>query len=214
MVLGEYLWTSPTSIGFGAALSVLAVLTNSVWIMCIDIFVWVFLLLFFRGYSAIAIDHTKIVSPCDGRVMSIDRANGHTTIKMLLHLFDKHVQCAPCSGTVVRQSYKPGSFHPVYLFEKTEFNERLETVIDSPTFGPVTVVQVAGQVAQRIVSFVKTDQNVKQGDPIGLIKFSSRCDLIVPDSPGLSVAVGQNVSIGQIIFRSDPLDFSCSVKVK
>ena len=92
-----------------------------------------------------------------------------------------------------------GSFHPAYLMKKSGYNERLEHQI-STRKGEIKVVQIAGQMARRIVSFKKVGQTLLTGMPLGMIIFGSRVDLIIPKQEfDLHCYLGQKVIGGQTI---------------
>ena len=87
------------------------------------------------------------------------------------------------------------------MFEKSQYNERVETTLQT-VIGNVKVIQIAGLIARRIVSFGSEGQQLKRGDPLGLIKFGSRVDVIVPAHNIAKIAVkeGQSVNIGDTLF--------------
>lgn len=90
-----------------------------------------------------------------------------------------HTQKIPMSGVVKSVTHKQGEFNPAFILEKTEFNERTTTVIETK-HGDVMIVQVAGQLARRIVTMVKPGDAVEVGKTFGIIKFSSQCRVRVP----------------------------------
>jgi phosphatidylserine decarboxylase len=90
-----------------------------------------------------------------------------------------HTQKCPASGTVVSITHKPGEFNPAYILQKTELNERTTTVF-ATKYGLVTVIQVAGQLARRIVTMVQPGDDVDVGKTFGLIKAGSQCRVRAP----------------------------------
>jgi phosphatidylserine decarboxylase len=120
-----------------------------------------------------------MISPCNGRVLKIKEHGTHIQISVFLNIHNIHVQYSPISGKILSILHKEGEFHPAYLFEKSQYNERVETTLGTE-FGNITVVQIAGQVARRIVSFLEKGQSVERGEPLGLIKFGSRVDIWIP----------------------------------
>lgn len=143
-----------------------------------------------------------VACPCDGKVLRIERVRGTLHIAVFLNVHNVHVQYAPFDGVITSMEYKPGTFAPAYLFEKSQYNERLVTTFETAV-GPMTVAQIAGQVARRIVPFHRTGAFVRQGDPFGLIKFGSRVDIWVPDHRVTDVLVkeGDRVRIGEALCR-------------
>lgn len=155
-------------------------------------------LFFFRDVGEI-INHGNhiLAAPCDGRVMAVEEQNGKIRVSVRLSLLDRHVQIVPYSGQVTQVAHKPGTFHPVYFFQKTDLNERLETHILTKA-GTVVVTQIAGQIARRIRSFLEVGQSVKKGDRLGLIEFGSRVDITLPSSSwSVLVRPGDAIRIGQ-----------------
>ena len=120
-----------------------------------------------------------------------------TKINILLDVSDVHVQYVPYSGNVKDIKYVNGNFNPFFLLntEKTNNNERMYTVI-STKIGDITIIQYAGMIARRIVNNLKINDELKKGEIFGMIKFSSRVDIIIPSSFRLNVKEGQNVKGG------------------
>lgn len=166
--------------------------------------VLVLLLIFFRGWRGqVNGDEDAIVSPCDGKVLRVieHRDLGYTQVAVFLNLHNIHVQYMPMDGIVKSIRHKNGEFHPAYLFEKSSLNERTETVL-ATDIGDVTIVQLAGLVARRIVSLTDVGRAVSKGDPLGLIKLGSRVDIWLPSSTTKVDALqGQRVRIGDVIAR-------------
>ena len=122
------------------------------------------------------------MAPSDGVVKSVIDVNDTTThVAIYLNIFDAHVQWSPVDGEIISVRRKEGQFHPAYLLEKSKYNERVETTIFSPYLeDEITVVQIAGQVARRIVNTKRSHDKVRRGDILGMIKLSSRVDLFLP----------------------------------
>lgn len=141
------------------------------------------LFIFFRSPDR-RVFHTKeedsIVSPADGIVLNVSRDSNNVVVSIFLSVFDVHVQYAPINGTIVKQRYVKGRFHPAYILEKSDYNERMYTDLMTSDGHIVSVVQIAGQVANRIESFVKPGDVVSKGCRLGIIKFGSRVDIKVP----------------------------------
>ena len=146
-----------------------------------------------------------IVAPCDGKIISINKINHVTThIAIFISLFDSHVQWSPVSGIVESITHKTGSFHPAYILNKSRYNERTEMIMYVPQIkDEIKIVQIAGQMARRIVTYVNEQDHVKRGDIFGMIKLGSRVDLFVPhDKIKLLVNVGDVVLGNKTIFGS------------
>lgn len=146
-----------------------------------------------------------ILSPAEGTVLrTLPLANNRILVSIFLSPLNVHVQYAPITGIIRRIQYKPGEFHPAYMFEKSSYNERVETDLETAA-GPIKIIQLAGMLARRIVSFYKEGDRIERGEPFGLIKFGSRVDLIVPAGSGeLAVREGDEVRVGTPLFRRSP----------
>ena len=149
-----------------------------------------------------------VVSPADGRVSLITTATPPadldlpaepmTRLSIFMNVFNCHVNRAPVSGRIVEQVYSPGLFLNAELDKASEDNERNSLVIDTGT-GQIAVVQIAGLVARRIVSFVKEGDELVAGERFGLIRFGSRLDVYLPLSARPLVGVGQNAIAGETV---------------
>ncbi len=103
--------------------------------------------------------------------------------------FDVHVNRAPISGELIKSKYYPGRFKMALGDIETE-NEKNLMVIDSE-YGKFGVIQIAGFVARRIVQYVNVGDQIKKGERLGMIRFGSRVDLILPyENCELKVNVG------------------------
>ena len=150
-----------------------------------------------------------IVAPADGRVSSIERVRPprelglgdepRVRISIFLSVFDVHIQRAPVAGHIVRSVYTPGTFLNAALDKASEENERRTLVIATPGGVEIGVVQIAGLIARRILTFAKEGDSVGIGERFGLIRFGSRVDLYLPPEHGPLVAVGQRAVGGETI---------------
>jgi phosphatidylserine decarboxylase len=144
-----------------------------------------FLLFFFRGKSYklnfYPFYENFISCPADGKILRISVIQQtHLCISIFLNFYNVHIQYAPCEGIITNKEYFKGSFHPAYIFEKSNLNEKLVTTIFNNKWGNIYVIQIAGLFAKRIISFKNINSFTYQGEPLGLIKFGSRVDLIIP----------------------------------
>ena len=166
---------------------------------------------FFRDPARVTpLGEGLVVSPADGRVSAIVEVRPPaelklgdqpmTRISVFMNVFDVHVNRTPVSGRISRIVYKPGLFLNAELDKASEDNERNGFVIDTPSGVRVGVVQIAGLVARRIVTFVSEHEPVTVGDRIGLIRFGSRVDVFLPRGTRPRVAVGQRAVAGETIF--------------
>ena len=163
----------------------------AVLILCITLY-------FYRGATLPTIYNNTIISPADGNILEIINHGDVYQVIIFLNINNIHIQYSPINGKIVSTKYKKGEFNPAYLFKKSQYNERLETILDTE-IGEVMVVQIAGLIARTIVPFKKIEDNLKAGEPIGLIKFGSRVDLWFPKSTTIKVKKGERIRIGDIV---------------
>jgi len=171
--------------------------------------IWVFY--FFRDPDRYSIqDNNYLVSPADGIISQITEIEGpkelnmesnkFTRISVFMNVFDCHVNRLPVECTVKDIFYKPGKFLNASLDKASEENERNYLKILSQSNDEMALVQIAGLVARRIVVSCSKDQNYKQGDRFGLIRFGSRVDLYVPKNFKILAKKGQAVTAGESLF--------------
>ena len=115
-----------------------------------------------------------------------------------MNVFDCHVNRTPCSGIVEEILYKPGKFFNASLDKASEDNERNYYKIKDNQNNDVVVVQIAGLIARRIVCESNKDQELKQGDRIGMIRFGSRADIYYENYEPL-VKIGQKAISGETL---------------
>jgi phosphatidylserine decarboxylase len=115
-----------------------------------------------------------------------------------MSVFNCHVNRSPVAGKIERIAYRPGKFINAELDKASEDNERNSLVISTPA-GRIGVIQIAGLVARRIVSFVREGESLAAGQRFGLIRFGSRLDVFLPDGAKPLVAVGQTAVAGETV---------------
>ncbi len=133
-----------------------------------------------------------VVSPADGRVLAADPAS--RSLSIFMGVADVHVNRSPMAGTVVREHHRPGGYAIASRPEASR-NERLEWEFDT-RLGTLRLTQVAGAFARRIVPYLRVGDNVKKGQRIGLVRFGSRVDLVLPPGCRVTVAPGDRVRAG------------------
>lgn len=151
-----------------------------------------------------------IVSAADGRISSIDKVRPppelglgpeeRVRISTFLSVFDVHINRAPVTGRIVRSVYIPGAFLNAALDKASEENERRALVIETPSGAEIGVVQIAGLIARRIVTFSREGDSVAAGQRFGLIRFGSRVDVFLPPGRNAIVSVGQRAVGGETVF--------------
>ena len=124
-------------------------------------------------------------------------AEGGVSIGIEMNILDIHVNRSPIPGTVQLLEAIPGRFISLKRLDAIFKNERFTTVIENENIR-IGVVQIASRLVRRIVSYVSVGDLLHAGQRIGMIRFGSQVDLIVPDIPGLEIKVetGQRVQAG------------------
>ena len=169
--------------------------------------IWVYY--FFRDPERISINNENyLTSPADGEVLMVHEVDGpkelglenkkFTKISIFMNVFDCHVNRTPCEGKISEILYKPGKFLNASLDKASEDNERNYYKIINNQGEEVIVVQIAGLIARRIVCESSKDQQLKQGERIGMIRFGSRADVYFENYETL-VKVGQKTIAGETL---------------
>ena len=169
--------------------------------------IWVYY--FFRDPDRVIIDDNNyLVSPADGEIIKVEEVDGpkelglenkkFNKISVFMNVFDCHVNRTPCAGKIQEILYKPGTFVNASLDKASEDNERNYFKIKDTDNNDIVVVQIAGLVARRIVCESNKDQELKQGDRIGMIRFGSRADVYYENYQPL-VKVGQKAISGETL---------------
>ncbi len=169
--------------------------------------IWVYY--FFRDPERIIINNNNyLVSPADGEIIKVEEVSGpkelglenrkFKKISIFMNIFDCHVNRTPCAGKIDEILYKPGKFFNASLDKASEDNERNYFKIKDPHNDEVIVVQIAGLVARRIVCESNKDQELDQGDRLGMIRFGSRADVYYENYETL-VKIGQKAISGETL---------------
>lgn len=150
-----------------------------------------------------------VIAPADGRVTAIARVappmelglgqDERVRVSICLSPFDVHVNRAPVAGRIARSVYVPGAFVNPTFDKASEDNERRGLVIEVPGGQEVSVVQIAGQISRRIVTFAGEGDNLTPGQRFGLIRFGSRVDVYLPVGRTALAAVGQRMVAGETV---------------
>jgi phosphatidylserine decarboxylase len=169
--------------------------------------IWVYY--FFRDPERVIIeDDNYLVSPADGEVIKVEEVDGpkelglenkkFNKISIFMNVFDCHVNRTPCKGKIEEILYKPGKFLNASFDKASEDNERNYYKIKDVHGNDIIVVQIAGLIARRIVCESNKDQNLSQGERIGMIRFGSRADVYYENYQPL-------VKIGQLAISGETL---------
>jgi phosphatidylserine decarboxylase len=154
-----------------------------------------------------------VLSPADGKIVDISEGSDPSwqepvwVMRIFLSVFEPHLQRAPLQGKVKVITYKKGRFldarDPQAHFENEQ--NRIEIHPANPKIpGPIVVTQIAGLIARRIVCWVKEEQDVQAGEQIGLIRFGSQVDMVIPKSAKMRVKTGEHVTAGDTIIAEMP----------
>ena len=192
---------------FGLITVVLYSFSDFLCLIGLVLTIWVYY--FFRDPERVIIDDDNyLVSPADGEIIKVEETDGpkelglenkrFKKISVFMNVFDCHVNRTPCAGKINEILYKPGTFVNASLDKASEDNERNYFKIKDNQNNDVIVVQIAGLVARRIVCEANKEQELKQGDRIGMIRFGSRADVYYENYEPL-VKVGQKAISGETL---------------
>jgi phosphatidylserine decarboxylase len=154
----------------------------------------IFFLFFFRDPER-EVEHccSSMTAPADGKVVDIRGRK----VCIFMNVHNVHVNRAPLTGKVISMEHKKGGYMPAF-HKDSERNERTHTLIDTE-HGIVEVVQIAGTIARRIVSYVQVGDQMDRGQRFGMIRFGSRVDVTVPENFDILCKKGDKVTAGMTI---------------
>lgn len=138
-------------------------------------------------------NHTPfaVLSPADGKILHVEES----AISIFMSLFDVHINRIPIGGVVGSIHYKKGKFKAAYRSDTEKENEQNMVILKSK-LGDVTVTQIAGIIARRIVCRLQEGEHVFSGQRFGLIKFGSRIRITLPPNVKINVRIGDKVKAG------------------
>ena len=186
---------------------ILLLISKFFGIMSLIITIWVYY--FFRDPERFPInDENYLLSPADGVISQITELNGpqelgldnkkYTRVSIFMNVFDCHVNRVPSSGKITKIFYKPGEYLNASLDKASEKNERNYVKMSNKNGDELILVQIAGMIARRIVCEVKENEETKQGNKFGIIRFGSRVDLYF-ENYQLMVNTNQKTIAGETI---------------
>jgi len=165
-----------------------------VWLIAI------FVIQFFRDPPrTLPAQANAVVSPADGRIVRVQKTvdpytqNESLLVSVFMNVFNVHSNRSPVDGTIEHIEYRAGTFVNADLDKASSENERNALVVKMPGGDRISVVQVAGLIARRILCYVKPGQVLARGQRYGFIRFGSRVDVYLPLSARPKVAVGDKV---------------------
>ena len=182
-------------------------ISNFLGLVGLVLTIWVYY--FFRDPERVIIHNDNyLISPADGEVIKVEEVDGpkelglenkrFNKISIFMNIFDCHVNRTPCKGQVEEILYKPGKFFNASLDKASEDNEGNYYKIKDAHGNNIIVVQIAGLVARRIVCETNKNQDLKQGERIGMIRFGSRADIYYENYEPL-VMIGQKAISGETL---------------
>jgi len=203
---------APEGIPFLLGAAALAAVLSLLWPRTIPAAFFGALLTVFVGWFFRNPDRTPpslpgaVISPADGKIMYAgDNPPGRyldepgKRVSVFMSVFDVHVNRAPVSGKVASVQYHPGKFLVANVEKASLDNEQNGVLIETPDGHRVAYVQIAGLIARRIVCDLVPGDVVRAGQRVGLIRFGSRVDILLPASASLSVREGDRVRAGESV---------------
>ena len=186
---------------------ILLLISNFLGIISFILTIWIYY--FFRDPERFPInDENYLVSPADGVVSQITEVNGPTElgleirkfmrVSIFMNVFNCHVNRVPYSGKVSQIFYKPGKYINASLDKASDDNERNYIKMINSDGNELVLVQIAGIIARRIVCEIRENDEIKQGDKFGIIRFGSRVDLYF-ENYQLMICKNQNTIGGETI---------------
>ena len=171
-----------------------------------------FTLWFFRDPERFSkSEDNQLLSAADGKICFIGHENPpqeteiNETMKkvsIFMNVFNVHVNRSPVQGSIEHVVYKKGKFLNASLDKASDKNERSSLVLNTQNGTKIIVVQIAGLIARRILSFISSNEQLDQGERFGLIRFGSRVDIYMPLDAIEKCKVGDRVVAGESILAS------------
>jgi phosphatidylserine decarboxylase len=181
------------------------------WVGVVFLVVGLAVMMFFRDFPrTISAQPNEVVSPADGTVVAIEDltetphyAGPCKRVSIFMSVFNAHVNRAPFECTVREVKYAEGHYVNAMKAEASKVNESNAVWLDTPK-GPMTVRQISGAIARRIVCAAKPGMSLKKGEKFGMIRFGSRVELYLPTSAEPCVKINEKVHAGTTIMARFP----------
>ena len=175
--------------------------------LILSVMLFIFILFFFRlPARTIEPDPGLIYAPADGKVVVIEEAEEkeyfrdiRLQVSIFMSPFNMHSNRYPVSGRIKYVGYHPGHYMVAWHPKSSELNERSTIVIETQSGAEILIRQIAGAIARRIVTYAKENQEVRQGDELGFIKFGSRVDVFLPLGTEIEIPILQQVKANKSI---------------
>jgi len=192
-------------IGYSAFVTVISALLGFPIITLVLLVVTTFILMFFRDPERIPPEiDGGVISPADGKIIGVENIRDERfsddevlKISIFMNVFNVHVNRIPFSGSVKRVRHVPGSFLAADSDKAHLNNEYCAVQIATDTNKEITMVQIAGLIARRIVCRLQPGDKLATGERFGLIRFGSRVDLYLPKQSNAAIRVGDKVRAGE-----------------
>jgi phosphatidylserine decarboxylase len=200
-----------TFMAIAVAVSVLALASGPWWIALPLVVLTGLVVSFFRDPERVVpVGEQLLTAPADGKVVAITDSirevrflqRSCRRVSIFMSPLNVHVNRIPVDGVVLQVRHSPGQFHAAFLDKASELNEQNAVVVEDGRGERFLFVQIAGQLARRIVCKITAGDRVRRGDRYGMITFGSRLDLYVPEVVKLHVEVGDRVTAGETVIGS------------
>ncbi len=190
-------------LGLAAVAALLWYVTQAWWAAIPALLLAVFFLWFFRDPEReIPQGEGVMVSPADGVVSSVDWiqtvAGPRARVSIFMNVFNVHVNRSPIAGEVMSVVHRPGKFLNAMNPDSVQYNEQNMIVIAGDGC-EISMKQIAGLLARRIVCNLRVGDKLRRGERIGMIKFGSRVDVLLPGEIALKVKAGDKVQGGSSV---------------
>lgn len=195
-------------IAIGAAITVIAAFSGFRASAFVAFVITLFFLNFFRDPERLAPAGGDIVtSPADGKVVGVTGEIREERfvkgpcrrVSIFMSPLDVHVNRIPIDGTIVDVRHQDGKFHAAFLDKASELNEQNAVLMEDVHGERILFIQIAGQLARRIVCKVSPGDRVRRGERYGMIMFGSRVDVYLPLRVRIDVKIGDRVSAGSSV---------------
>ena len=170
-----------------------------------------FILQFFRDPPRkIPGDDRAVVSPADGRIVAVERAQDPylqrdaLKVSVFMNAFNVHSNRSPVAGVIEKDWYHPGKFLNAALSKASGENERKALWIKTVSGFDVVCVQVAGLIARRILCYVRSGDRLARGQRYGFIRFGSRVDVYLPQDVLVKTSIGDKVYAAESVLAQLP----------
>lgn len=194
-------------VGSAFAATVIFYLLGWTLLATLGVLLTVFCIAFFRNPAReIPREEGAVVSPGDGRVLKVETVQDQRWIggeahkvSIFLNIFNVHVNRTPIGGKVLAVEYRSGKFFNASFDKASEHNERTDICIEDDQGRRVAFSQIAGLVARRIVCYLQPGSEVARGQLMGLIRFGSRVEVLLPKEARVAVSAGDRVRGGSTV---------------